>query len=210
MTEETSLPVNPENQDTLRGNIRQRIIEAASEVFASNGYARTTTRNLATAAGVTEVTLFRHFGSKENLFTAVVESYGGSTLANEYEAQFTGDYRSDLHALGKRFIGVALERNKIMRMMFSEVDHFPELEKVLALNPAQFRQMLSHYLARQIEQGTIRPVNTDAAAQAFWGMILAYSLIVDALKDEIPGGMSPEEAVTHFVNIFIDGTIEKE
>jgi AcrR family transcriptional regulator len=191
-------------------NTRQRIIRAAAEVFTENGYARTTTRSLATAAGITEVTLFRHFGSKENLFKEVVERFGGRTLSSEFEAQFTGDYRSDLHNLGQEFIRVAMQRSKIMRLMFFEADHFPELASALASNPRQFRKMLSHYLNTQIECGVIKPINTEAAAQAFWSMILGYSLIVDTLKEAIPDNMSPEEAVTQFVNIFIDGTIHKE
>lgn len=210
MTEKPSIPAPSTNEDTSQGNIRQRVIRAAFEVFAANGYARTTTRSLATAAGITEVTLFRHFGSKEKLFTAVIESYGGSTLASEFEARFTGDYSSDLHQLGRHFIQTTLERGKIMRLMFSEVEHFPELAQALAMNPLQFRQMLSRYLAQQIERGIVRPINTDAAAQAFWGMILAYSLIVDALKAGIPGERTPEETVAHFVDIFIEGTIQKE
>ena len=56
---------------------RQRILEAAAQVFAEKGYARATTRVLAAAAGVNEVTLFRHFGSKQNLFAAVIEQFGG-------------------------------------------------------------------------------------------------------------------------------------
>lgn len=209
MSEETSVPIET-GQDSFQGNVRQRIIKAAAEVFSANGYARTTTRSLAIAAGITEVTLFRHFGNKEKLFTAVIESYGGSTLAGQFEAQLTGDYRSDLHTIGLRFMRITLERSSIIRMMFCEAEHFPELAQALALNPRQFRQMLSRYLSQQVERGTIRPINTDAAAQAFWGMIFAYSLIVDTLKEGIPGDMTPEEAVTHFVNIFIDGTIQKE
>jgi AcrR family transcriptional regulator len=210
MQENISTITSISNQDFLQGKIHQHIIDAAYEIFSINGYARTTTRSLASAAGITEVTLFRHFGNKENLFTAVIERYAGSTLAGELEAQFTGEYRSDLTNLGKQFICIALKRSKIMRLMFCEADHFPELAQALALNTRQFRQMLSHYLTQQIEEGKIKKINTEAAAQAFWGMILSYSLIVDTLKEEIPGDITPEEAVTHFVNIFIDGTIQKE
>ena len=56
---------------------RQRILKAAAVVFAEKGYARATTRALAAAAGVNEVTLFRHFGNKQNLFAAVIEQFGG-------------------------------------------------------------------------------------------------------------------------------------
>ncbi|MEH2385114.1 MAG: helix-turn-helix domain-containing protein, partial [Nostoc sp.] len=44
---------------------RTRLIEAASQVFASLGVQGATTREIARVAGVNEVTLFRHFASKE-------------------------------------------------------------------------------------------------------------------------------------------------
>lgn len=192
-------------EEPLRGNAKRRILTTAAEVFAANGYARTTTRSLATAAGISEVTLFRHFGSKENLFAAVVDTFGGSTLAGELEAELTGSVQADLQQLGRRFIRIALERSRILRLMFFEADHFPEVAQALAQNPRQFREMLARYLDRQVAAGRLRALNTKAAAQAFWGMILAYSLVVDALKENVPGGQTPEEVVAHFVDIFIHG-----
>ena len=49
-----------------------RLLKAASEVFAASGIAGATTREIARVAGVNEVTLFRHFQSKEQLLAAVV------------------------------------------------------------------------------------------------------------------------------------------
>ncbi|MEH2432700.1 MAG: helix-turn-helix domain-containing protein, partial [Nostoc sp.] len=46
---------------------RTRLIEAASQIFASLGVQGATTREIARVAGVNEVTLFRHFASKEQL-----------------------------------------------------------------------------------------------------------------------------------------------
>jgi AcrR family transcriptional regulator len=207
MAEETYTPIEP---DSTRANIRQHIIDVAAEAFAANGYARTTTRSLAAAAGVSEVTIFRHFGNKENLFMAIMECYGGPAIAAELEAQLTGDYRFDLHTIGKHAMEIILERSKFMRLMFCEAEHFPELAKALAVNPRQFRQMLSRYLGQQEALGRLRPLNTDAAAQAFWGMIFAYGLILETLQEEIPGDLPPEKAVAHFVDIFIEGTIKHE
>ena len=187
----------------------KRIILAAANVFIENGYARSTTRSLADAAGITEATLFRHFGSKEALFKEVIQSFGGRTLSNEFEQLLSGDYSADLHRLGQAFLHISMERGRIMRLILFEADHFPELSEALALNPREFRAMLSRYLDHQIELGIARPMHTEAAAQAFWGMILAYSLAVDTMEG-ISGGMSPEDAVTHFVNLFINGTINQE
>jgi AcrR family transcriptional regulator len=52
--------------------IRQLLIEAAVELFAEQGYAGTTTRQIATRAGVSGTLLFRNFDGKEGLFRAAV------------------------------------------------------------------------------------------------------------------------------------------
>lgn len=51
---------------------REHILTAAREVFARNGLKGSRTRELAQAAGINQATLFEHFGSKEELFTAAV------------------------------------------------------------------------------------------------------------------------------------------
>ena len=48
-------------------DLRQKILKAATELYAETGFRGTTTRQIAQLAGVNEVTLFRHFGSKTAL-----------------------------------------------------------------------------------------------------------------------------------------------
>ncbi|PZU44128.1 MAG: TetR family transcriptional regulator [Microbacterium sp.] len=50
-----------------RERTRQHILETAFELFEAQGYDRTTTAQIATTAGVSEMTLFRHFASKDRL-----------------------------------------------------------------------------------------------------------------------------------------------
>lgn len=47
---------------------RQKLCEAAIDLFSQEGYDGVTTKKIAEVAGVSEMTLFRHFGSKTNLF----------------------------------------------------------------------------------------------------------------------------------------------
>lgn len=51
---------------------QQKIIQASIQIFAEKGYASTSTSEIAKAAGVAEGTIFRHFGSKENLLLSVI------------------------------------------------------------------------------------------------------------------------------------------
>ncbi|WP_211749868.1 TetR/AcrR family transcriptional regulator [Paenibacillus sp. Marseille-Q4541] len=50
----------------------QKILENATFLFASKGYANTSTSEIAKASGVAEATIFRHYGTKENLLIAIV------------------------------------------------------------------------------------------------------------------------------------------
>lgn len=59
---------------------RLQLLQTASKLFSELGYARTTTAQLAQAAGVTEPIIYRHFASKRDLFVALVEQTGQRTL----------------------------------------------------------------------------------------------------------------------------------
>ena len=72
---------------THRHSTRQRIIQAALELFASQGVTETTTRQIADLAEVNEVTLFRHFGNKHGLLLAVIEDASISDQVSESVSQ---------------------------------------------------------------------------------------------------------------------------
>lgn len=54
---------------------REKILDAAMELFATKGYTDSTTKIIADHAKVNEITVFRHFNSKENLFSEVTKNY---------------------------------------------------------------------------------------------------------------------------------------
>jgi AcrR family transcriptional regulator len=194
----------PPSSDAPVDDTRQRILEAAAQVFGQEGYARATTRALADAAGVNEVTLFRHFGSKKNLFAAVVEQFGGPAVTAALEAQFTGDPRHDLQAFGRGLLRFLLERQDALRLMLCEATHFPEVRATLVQNPRQLRQMLARYFQTQMDQGQLRAHPPDVAAQAFMGMFFATAILEGILEDPA-SGLSTDELVAHFVDLFLVG-----
>jgi AcrR family transcriptional regulator len=54
------------------GQVRRLLLDAARDLFEEKGYARATTREITSRAGVAETLLFRNFGSKANLFAEAV------------------------------------------------------------------------------------------------------------------------------------------
>jgi AcrR family transcriptional regulator len=175
-------------------------------VFAEQGYARATTKALAAAGGVNEVTLFRHFGSKEGLFAAVTERYAGPAVSADLQARLTGDYYQDLVAVGTDLLGLLLERQQVIRMLLCEAAHFPEVREVMVQNPRQIRAMLARYFQWQIQAGRVRVAAPEVLAQAFMGMFFSYAILTTMLGDALDPDLSREELVARFVGFFVSGT----
>ena len=189
---------------------RQRIIDAASELSSQVGYTRATTKAIAKAAGVNEVTLFRHFGTKQDLFAAAIEQYGGPAMAPALEAQLTGDYRQDLTTVGSIFLAILLERREMLQLLLCESAHIPNVRTVLARNPREFREMLARYLRSLMEQGKVREQHPEAMAQAFMGMFFAYAISLGILGEEIKPPLPNSDLVAQFVDIFVAGTLDDD
>ncbi|OBZ55045.1 TetR family transcriptional regulator, partial [Bacillus cereus] len=51
---------------------QQRIIETTIKLFAEKGYANTSTAEIAKVAGVSEGTIFKHYGKKDQLLLSVI------------------------------------------------------------------------------------------------------------------------------------------
>ncbi len=90
------------------------VVAAARPLFETQGYAGTSTRDIARQAGVTQAAVFRHFGSKEKLFEAVilqplcdyvdsfVERWSDDAQWKVPPEQRTHDYVADLWDLVRR------------------------------------------------------------------------------------------------------------
>jgi AcrR family transcriptional regulator len=104
---------------------RQRLLDAAALVFARDGLSGATTRAIAEEAGVNEVTLFRHFQTKERLLAAVVgENFGASQpAANTLLPPTTDDLHADLLALTQHYDKVLNENLPLVRTMLGEIQH---------------------------------------------------------------------------------------
>ncbi|MHC5114468.1 MAG: TetR family transcriptional regulator, partial [Planctomycetota bacterium] len=79
---------------------RRQLLDVAAQLFAERGYRGATTSDLATAAGVTEPILYRHFENKLDLFVTLIDVAGREALQGwERALAATQDPAARLHAL---------------------------------------------------------------------------------------------------------------
>jgi AcrR family transcriptional regulator len=197
-----------EKQEQTPDETRERILQAAEEAFMERGYVRSTTRAIAEAAGVNEVTLFRHFGSKRNLLQALVQTHSAiPDFVELVEKRLGDDYRRDLTVLGTAFFRALTERRNALRLMLCEADEVPEVRAIMAQIPGQLRQLTTRYIQKHIDAGKVRDLGAEHMAQAFLGMFFAYIIGSNMLDTPAVPDASPEDLTAVFVDIFIRGTL---
>jgi TetR/AcrR family transcriptional repressor of mexJK operon len=184
---------------------RQKIIKKAVRLFTKLGYARTTTRKIAAEAGITEITLFRHFGSKEKLFTSIIEQCAAPFIIKNFNDRISGNIRQDLIIFGTMLFDTIYERKESLLTMINESRHFPKLNTILRQNPKKLRTYLASYLEDQMNRGKIKQLHAEMAAQAFMGMIFGYAISLGIFTEEISPPLSKQEIIESYVEIFLHG-----
>jgi AcrR family transcriptional regulator len=189
---------------------RQRILQAALKLFGQRGYTRTTTRALAAEAGVNEVTLFRHFGSKKNLLLAAVELFNEAGLAGSFEQELSGDYARDIAHLAERQAHESAEAFEMLRLLLCEAALVPEVLEAGQQGAQSNLEKLAGYFQQQIDAGVVRP-NLDPLALAFAleSFFSTSYLVPRMLEPEGPPEL-PEGLRWQLVDIFVRGTINPQ
>ncbi len=78
--------LEPETRKLRRGPLtRKQILDASLRLFSEKGFARTSVRDIAQAAGITDAAIYYHFASKRDLFEALIEERGFATALEGLE-----------------------------------------------------------------------------------------------------------------------------
>jgi AcrR family transcriptional regulator len=134
--------------------VKARIIEAATEQFSERGYAQTTMRSVAAAAEISLSVLYRHFPSKEELFSAALLAPFLSTF-DEFAAAWSsqvenpwdderlvGEFVRDLHH------NLAHQRRTLVTLLAagdsSDTELLEDVRQRLAAGLTQLRGMAEH------------------------------------------------------------------
>jgi len=187
---------------------REKILETALKLFSERGYLGTTTKEIASLAGITETTLFRHFPSKEVIFEEVLKRYSFLQKLKELLPQIE-DLPADkaLSLLGKAFLERLRERKPLILILHSELNLYPEqVGNAFQSIISSIRSEFSRYLFKLKERGELREdVHPELAGQAFLGMIFSYFLLKDIKGVPVCESFSEEDILKEYVQIFLKG-----
>jgi AcrR family transcriptional regulator len=182
-------------------DIRHRILSAAARVYAKHGYRGSTTRLIATEAGVNEVSIFRTFGSKDVLFEELACGQAEATHVPPLPTD-AGDPERQLGEWCTSVLGHLTQHRSFLRKSMSEMEDRPRAAEAACRGPDCAREVLTTYV-----DGLRRTGRADLSgdADAAISMLMA-SLFADAMCREIMPAAFPDpaaEAPARYVRCFL-------
>jgi AcrR family transcriptional regulator len=186
----------------------ERIVRAATALFARNGFEGTTTRMIAERARINEALIFRHFPNKRRLYAAIIERkiasdpiLGGLADGNP---ESTG-VETVLRTLAQRVLRTIREDPQFLRLLY-----FSGLENhsLSSMFFDTYSQCVSRFLASRLEAamktGELRTMEPFLCARAFMGMVAHHALAGEIFKLDA-NRWPEEELVETFVSLFLHG-----
>ncbi len=199
----------PHRQRLSSAERRAAIVKAAIELFARHGFRGTTTRELATAVGVSEPVLYQHFATKRELYTAIVDqmvSEASASFEKMSEPSAEGcDDRAVLQWFGEQLLNWYLDQTTYIRLLlFSALEGHDLADIWHERCTVRFLEMLERHIARRQGEGSFQTLSAAMATRAFVGMVAHFGLVSAIYKCPAPE-LSRQEAVSQFVEVFLEG-----
>ena len=196
---------------------RCRILDAAARVYALLGFRGATTRRIAEAAGVNEVTLFRTFGSKEALLAEALRRRASAPAEALALPADPGDPERELTVWSTAHLGELRASRAFIRQAMSDAEERPEVAPCVSSGWCAADGALRQYLVRLVELGFLEvgapagaPVTGPALARyeevLVGGGMLMASLFADAMGRDMMPEMFPqpaERAPALYVRLFL-------
>jgi AcrR family transcriptional regulator len=174
--------------DQGKSATEERILAAAASLFSKLGYNGVSTRDIASVAEVNEVTVYRHYPRKRDLYLAVLAAeMGRVSLRGDLLAKIAHapDARKAL-AVTFELIATTVQRNPaLLRLiLYSSLELKPDLDQLLRQYLGELVELLARYLEPWIVRGELRCNNARALIFALIAIVGLHEPIYRAFSSD--------------------------
>ncbi len=160
---------------------RRQIIESALEVFKEKGFKGATTSEIAEAASITEVTLFRYFKSKQDIFLEGITPILLKTLEDVVITSSGLNQQERLKALLLNRITFISENYDTVRLILNESSAIHEMGQ------SDFSEGIRNIIERMLESSNADPVRKRQAVRLVMGSLLSFLYMPEKDQGAIEG-----------------------
>ena len=184
-------------------NTEEKILNASILLFSQKGYTAVTTKEIAKEAGVCEMTLFRHFENKHNLFEKAFEKF---MFFPKFRALFEGlewDLETDLIKICSSYQNMLYKNRKLILMYMKNEDQNPDFDVTMFRFPSEFKKLLNYYFEEMKNKGAILE-NPETLATSF--LTTSFGLFITSLvMNKLTFETDIQACILSYVRIFAKG-----
>ncbi|MGV2965698.1 MULTISPECIES: TetR/AcrR family transcriptional regulator [Paenibacillus] len=162
---------------------KEKLMTAAIDLISKKGYSSVTTQEIATTAGLSEKTLFRQFGTKQNLLETAFDHYHYSEeMAKIFNERLVWDLQTDLLLICRTYHEIMNRNRKMIMISLKEEDNLPGFRERTIKHPRQLMEVLTNYFNAMYDKGKL--IETNPELQAFSFMALNYGTFINHLDEQ--------------------------
>lgn len=183
------------------------ILESAKQLFVEQGYAGTSMDAIARSAGVSKLTLYSHFGHKDDLFQQCVvskcEEHAPDTL---YDPASNLPLRQRLLSIGAAFVDLLFseEAVKFFRMMAGEARQTGKLGRLFhAAGPQRTLDQFDELLAAAVRNGELKVRDRQRAGNHFFSMLRGDHHMRVIMGEQRPPDSELRKHTADVVDVFL-------
>lgn len=157
---------------------RMAILRGAKTVFLKDGFAGSSMDEVAAQAQVSKMTVYRHFGSKEDLFAGLITELCGRIVDADLEEMLKSEPREALRAYARKMIAIvfAPETVELHRIVIAEGHRFAKLGQMFyATGPERLIDVLADYFARNRKDPRFKLREPRRSAEEFLELLRGYA-----------------------------------
>ncbi|GAF14120.1 transcriptional regulator, TetR family [Bacillus sp. JCM 19046] len=160
-----------------------RLLLAAINLISEKGYNGVTTQEIASAANLSEMTLFRHFGNKQKLLESAFDRYHyAEEMRHLFKNKLVWELEKDLLTVSKTYHDIMNRNRKLIQISTKDAFQLPGFKEKIQQHPLQLLDFLTNYFEKMIENGKM--IHSDTRMTAFTFMMSQYGAFVNDLDRE--------------------------
>lgn len=186
----------------------RRILEAADAHFSAHGFTGANLDAIAAAAGVSKMTVYSHFASKEDLFEAVLRERTDQAMGGLDRDQVLDPEAPEqaLLAFGERFLALVREAHVIgkFRSVYGAAGVQPQAcQAFYRQGPDRLIGELADYLRQAHDTWALRVADPRLAADLFLAMFLGSGHIRGLIRLDLPDAAENRALLKEAVRVFL-------
>jgi TetR/AcrR family transcriptional regulator, mexJK operon transcriptional repressor len=185
---------------------RAAILDAGKRLFLEAGFERTSMDAIASAAGVSKITVYSHFQDKDTLFRAVCKGVCEQQMPHEmFVLDRAAPLRQQLMQIGRAFFGLVMSPESIALNRLMTAQQEPKLAQLFwEEGPKRMKSEFTEFLAAEVAEGALAIDDTYRAAGHFFCLLKGEPFFrVSCGLPFVPVKGEVDEHVASVVDLFL-------